>query len=94
MQSEVTMAVKTITIDIEAYELLSKARTGSESFSKVIKHILGPAGKDAQSLLAGLDAFRISEPVLDALERVVTSRGDDLLAAESPEPYRSRSHGA
>jgi len=88
------MAVKTITIDIEAYELLSKARTGSESFSKVIKHILGPAGKDAQSLLAGLDAFRISEPVLDALDRVVASRNDDLLAAESPEPYRSRSHGA
>ncbi|MDX9958871.1 MAG: antitoxin VapB family protein [Spirochaetia bacterium] len=78
------MAVKTITIDMEAYDLLSKARTGSESFSKVIKHILGPAGKDAQSLLASLNSIRVSEPVLDALEQVVASRDTDWLAAEHP----------
>lgn len=87
------MAVKTITIDMEAYDLLSKARTGSESFSKVIKHVLGPAGKDAQSLLAGLDAIQVSEPVLGALERVVASREDDLLVAEQAEQYRTRNHG-
>jgi predicted CopG family antitoxin len=91
---EVTMAVKTITIDMEAYDLLSKARTGSESFSKVIKHVLGPAGKDAQSLLAGLDSIRVSETVLDGLERVVASRDTDLLVAEAAEPYRTQNHGA
>jgi predicted CopG family antitoxin len=91
---EEIMAVKTITIDMEAYDLLAKARTGTESFSKVIKHVLGPAGRDARSLLDSLDAVKVPEQVLDALERVLTSRTDDLLAAESPEPYRSRSHGA
>lgn len=88
------MAVKTITIDIEAYELLSKARMGTESFSKVIKHVLGPMGKDAKSLLDSMDAVKVPDQVLDALERVLASRGEDLLAAEEPEPYRSRTHGA
>ncbi len=90
---EEIVAVKTITIDIEAYELLSKARTGTESFSKVIKHILGPDGKDAQSLLDSLDAVKVPDQTLDALERVLASRAEDLLAAEVPKPYLSRSHG-
>jgi predicted CopG family antitoxin len=91
---EVTMAVKTITIDMEAYDLLSKARTGNESFSKVIKHVLGPAGKDAQSLLADLNSVLVSETVLDALESVVSSRDADLLVAETAEPYRILNHDA
>ncbi len=88
------MAVKTITIDLEAYELLSKARTGSESFSKVIKHVLGPSGKDAHSLLASLDSLRVSEPVLEALEKVVASRNTDWLAAEATGQYGKQYHGA
>lgn len=88
------MAVKTITIDMEAYELLSKARTGSESFSKVIKHTFGPAGKDAHSLLAALDSIRVSEPVLAALEKVVASRETDMLAAETAGPYQAQHHGS
>jgi len=90
---EVPMAVKTITIDMEAYDLLSNARTGSESFSKVIKHILGPAGKDAHSLLASLDSLRVSEPLLDALEQVVASRDTDWLAAEPRGNYGTNNHG-
>ena len=76
------MAVKTITIDMEAYEMLSKTRTGSESFSTIIKRVLGPAGKNAQTLLANLDTLRVSPSFLDDVEKVVRSRNDDLLAAQ------------
>jgi len=79
---EVGMAVKTITIDIEAYELLSNAREGNESFSKIIKHILGSEGKNAQSLLANLDSLYASPLFLDTLERVVAARNEDVLSAE------------
>lgn len=69
------MAVKTITIDMGAYELLSAEKRGDESFSKVIKRRLRPA-RTARSLLAALPECQISIDALEHAEAVVRSRAD------------------
>jgi len=52
------MATKTISIDIEAYERLRRARTrADESFSQVIKRAeWGPPPSTAAALLAAVEA--------------------------------------
>lgn len=71
------MAVKTITIDLEAYERLSRLKDG-DSFSQVIKKYLPAPGASARDLLAVLDASEagdaISEETLNAVEAVVADR--------------------
>jgi len=69
------MAVKTITIDIEAYELLAGARKGDESFSKVIKRRLRAAGT-ANDLLRELKRVTLAEETLDRVEEAVARRVD------------------
>lgn len=69
------MAVKTITIDMDAYELLSAEKRSDESFSKVIKRRLRPA-RTARSLLAALPECLVSEDALTHTEDVVRSRAD------------------
>jgi predicted CopG family antitoxin len=81
------MAVKTITIDMEAYEILARARRGSESFSTIIKNTLGPAGNTASALLAHLDEYSVSEDMLNDIDRIVASRERDLIAAERTDGY-------
>lgn len=71
------MAVKTITIDTEAYDILLKQKKGKESFSKVIKRRLRPA-KTASGLLDNLSGMRISEKSLDNIEKVVDDRRKDV----------------
>lgn len=66
------MATKTISVDLEAYERLRRARRGpSESFSQVIKRATWPtAGHTAGDLLAELGGSPpTSEVVLERLER-------------------------
>lgn len=75
------MAVKTITIDMPAYTLLSAEKRGNESFSKVIKRRLKPA-HTARALLEGLPDCVISDEALDSMADVVRSRADS--PAESP----------
>lgn len=77
----VFMAVKTITIDMDAYGLLSTEKRAGESFSKVIKRRLRPA-RTARSLLAALPGCLLSEDVLEHTEAVVHSRADS--PARSP----------
>lgn len=71
------MATKTISIDMEAYERLRRARrTRTESFSKVIKRAVWPAPPHtAGALLAALEGA----PVLTegAIRRLEESQGAD-----------------
>jgi hypothetical protein len=67
------MAVKTITIDLEAYALLSRRKQEGQSFSQVIKEHFG-----RQPTVAGFRALlgtvRVSAPALDATARLVRDR--------------------
>jgi predicted CopG family antitoxin len=67
------MAVKTITIDLESYEILAGAKKPGESFSRVIKRRLRPAST-ARSLLQRSATEFLSEEALKHVERVVRDR--------------------
>ena len=67
------MAVKTITIDMEAYGLLSRNKGEGQSFSQVIKAHFGPQ-PTAGRFLARVRSIRVSAPALDAMERQVRAR--------------------
>ena len=74
------MAVKTITIDVEAYDLLSRHKRGGQSFSQVIKeHFSSKKGRDLRAALREID---ISESTLDAIEEQVAAR--DTHPAKAP----------
>ncbi len=68
------MAVKTITIDIAAYDALSKRKRTNESFSQVIKRILREDRYSAKNLLSHLTATALSDETLDAVEKQVRLR--------------------
>jgi predicted CopG family antitoxin len=67
------MAVKTITIDMEAYNTLARYKRAGQSFSQVIKAHFGPQPTAGQ-FLARIKAVRFSDEALDAMERVVRDR--------------------
>lgn len=67
------MAVKTITIDMEAYDLLSSQKVAGQSFSQVIKAHFKPR-PTAGRFLARLRTARLGPQALDAIERQVQAR--------------------
>jgi predicted CopG family antitoxin len=77
------MAVKTITIDMEAYELLSRRKRRGQSFSQVIKERF-KMGKTCADLLAALARARISEDALRAMERGMEARRRDYTQRPRP----------
>jgi predicted CopG family antitoxin len=81
LKGRCVMAVKTITIDLEAYELLAGAKRGNESFSKAIKRILGPSSS-ARRLLDGLPDVLLEAGTLDCVDRLVAARSESLAASK------------
>lgn len=67
------MAVKTITIDLEAYETLARRKRPGQSFSQVIKqHFAG--GSTGQDVLEAVRRLSISADTLDAVEKQIRAR--------------------
>jgi predicted CopG family antitoxin len=67
------MAVKTITIDLEAYEMLARNKKPGESFSRLIKARFGPR-RTGQDLRAAIRALQVSAKTLDAIDRQIRRR--------------------
>jgi predicted CopG family antitoxin len=67
------MAVKTITIDLEAYEALSRNKRPGQSFSQVIKQHFGKV-RTGRDLLQAVERVSLSPETLDAIEAQVASR--------------------
>ena len=67
------MAVKTITIDIEAYELLAGHKRGGQSFSQVIKAHFGRQ-PTAGRFLDLVRKVQVGAEALDGMEREVHKR--------------------
>ena len=72
------MAVKTITIDMDAYGILASAKQGSESFSKVIKRRFSKV-TTGRMLLSHLNEVCLSPSALKGVETVLAARGDSLV---------------
>lgn len=67
------MAVKTITIDLEAYALLARRKQPGQSFSRVIKAHFGrqPTAADFRAILRGV---RIGDDTIAAMDGEVRAR--------------------
>ena len=73
------MAVKTITIDMEAYDTLSRFKKPGQSFSQVIKEHLGSV-KTGATFMRRLTETSMAEGTLDAVDRVVRDRRKNPLS--------------
>ena len=74
------MAVKTITIDMEAYEALRRHKGSGQSFSDVIKEHFG--GKTTGEVLARvISELSLEESTLDEVDRLIDARARDAATA-------------
>jgi len=78
-----SMAVKTITIDLEAYEILARHKRTGQSFSQVIKQRLG-GRMTGRELAQAVARARISERTLDAIDTQIRSRRSSPARAPKP----------
>ena len=70
------MAVKTITIDMEAYTLLRRRKNAGESFSDVIKATFRPQ-PTVREFLNTVRRVRLHPETLDAIEDQIRRRRDE-----------------
>lgn len=70
------MATKTITLDLEAYELLRERKRGKQSFSDVVKEHFG-ARRTVGEFRKALETAVLSADTLDAVEREIDARQRD-----------------
>lgn len=74
------MATKTITIDLQAYEVLKRRKRKGQSFSDVIKeHFAG--GLTATEFRRALPELRLDASTLDAADELVARRGSEPAGA-------------
>jgi predicted CopG family antitoxin len=74
------MAVKTITIDMDAYDALRRRKRAGQSFSDVIKEHFGTRST-GESLRRALEGVVLDESTLDALDEIVDARSRDIAKA-------------
>jgi predicted CopG family antitoxin len=70
------MAVKTITIDLEAYEALRRHKGNGQSFSTVIKEHFG-GRKTGRALLRAVADAKLADSTIEAIEKVAEARQAD-----------------
>jgi predicted CopG family antitoxin len=74
------MAVKTITIDLDAYEALRRRKRKGQSFSDVIKEHFGGAAT-ARELKRALATLRLDDTSLDAIDDLIDRRASESAPA-------------
>lgn len=74
------MATKTISIDIEAYERLSSAKSERESFSEVIKRLIRHP-LDLDEWFAELDREPLDTKAVRAIQKAVKERSNSSRSA-------------
>jgi predicted CopG family antitoxin len=74
------MAVKTITIDLEAYEALARCKRKGDSFSRVIKEHFGRR-RTGRDLAVMLKTLRLADDTLAGAEKLVRERRRDRARA-------------
>jgi len=67
------MVVRTITVDLEAYDLLARRKRPGMSFSQVIKLHFAPR-RTARDFLATAKAGPLGPKTLDAVEELIRGR--------------------
>ena len=73
------MEVKTITIDIEAYNLLASEKNGNESFIVVIKRQLLSPVHTADNLLRNLDRIMLSDSTIEKTKEIIKTREESMV---------------
>jgi predicted CopG family antitoxin len=80
MVHPVAMALKTISLDAEAYAALARRKRQDQTYSEVIKAHFGrrTTGGDLERVLADL---KVSEDTLDAIEEQIRARSESPVRA-------------